>query len=165
MRSCLGLERGSLIGTYHSEFLTTLVNQAVDKKDRYLPVYHKLIKPGDVVLLVETHQKRYHYPMARVCEVETNSLGEVTSAYVFKGATREKVYRHVTSLILLLSSDGFVDSRSDSKLVDSNCDSTSANLQSSRDRLSESASRGRVQPRRVAAEACRSSLKRLLSDE
>lgn len=97
--------KDKLIHLYHSQFLTTLIDQAVDKKDRYKRVLHKNLEPGDVVLLVEQNCKRYNYPMGRVSRVETNDLGEVTAAYVFKGKTRETVYRHCTSIIKLLSSD------------------------------------------------------------
>ena len=97
--------REKLIDLYHSEFLATLITQAVDKRDRYKPVQHRPLQPGDVVLLTDKFSKRYNYPMGRVSSVETNVLGEVTSAYVIKGGTREKVYRHVTSLIFLLPSE------------------------------------------------------------
>ena len=43
--------------------------------------------------------------MGRVLDVETNSIGEVTAAHVMKGNTRERVYRHATSLIFLLPSE------------------------------------------------------------
>ena len=97
--------RERLVEVYHSEFLTNLIYQAIDKKDRYKPVLHKAIKPGDIVLLVDKFLKRYYYPMGKVIDVDENSLGEVTAAHVLKGDTREKVYRHVTSLILLLPSE------------------------------------------------------------
>lgn len=89
---------------YHEEFLCTLISQAVDKKDRYRHVHHEKLQPGDIVLLVEPNTKRSIYPMGRVHSVEVNDYDEVTAAYVFKGKTRERVYRHVNSLILLLSS-------------------------------------------------------------
>ena len=57
------------------------------------------------MLLVTTNQKRYHYPMGRVLSVETNSMGEVTSAKILKGDTGETVYRHSTSLILLIPNE------------------------------------------------------------
>ena len=95
--------RKRLVDLYHTEFLSTLMVQAVDKKDRYKPVKHDVLRPGDIVLLVEKNTKQYHYPMGRVESVEKNSLGEVTAAKIIKGGTREKVYRHVSSLILLLS--------------------------------------------------------------
>ena len=55
--------RERLIDIYHAEFLTTLVHQSVDKADRYRPVKHDLIKPGDIVLLEDKFLKRYKYPM------------------------------------------------------------------------------------------------------
>ena len=100
--------RDRLIDVYHSEFLTTLVSQAVDKPERYRPVLHRELKPGDIVLLTDKNTKRYHFPMGRVHKVERNSLGEITAAHVFKGGTREMVYRHATSLIRLISGDNLV---------------------------------------------------------
>ena len=97
--------RENLIDVYHAEFLTTLVIQAVDKSGRYKPVKHETISPGDVVLLSDKYLKRYMYPMGRVVSVEVNSIGEVTAAKIFKGDTKETVYRHVTSLILLIPNE------------------------------------------------------------
>jgi len=94
-----------LVETYHQEFLFELMTQAVSEKDRYKPVRHKCLSPGDIVLLCEPHTKQYNYPMGIVKEVNVNSLGEVTSARVLKGNTREIVFRQVTSLILLLARD------------------------------------------------------------
>ena len=91
-----------LLDLYHTEFLGNLVKQAVDKQDRYRPVPHEKIEPGDICLLIEKHTKRYLFPMARVLSVEVNSLNEVTAAKLIKGDTREVVYRHVNSLILLI---------------------------------------------------------------
>ena len=99
--------RENLIDIYHAEFLYNLENQATDKPDRYKPVKHTKLKPGDIVLLVEKHLKRYCYPMGRVLEVVTNDLDETTAAKVLKGDTREVVYRHSTSLILLIDSCSF----------------------------------------------------------
>ena len=45
-----------------------------------------------------------NFPLGVVRQVNINSLGEVTSAVVFKGGTREEVTRHSTPLILLLKS-------------------------------------------------------------
>lgn len=95
---------------YHTEFLRTLISQAVDKKDRYRTIKHDKLSPGDIVLLVEPNTKRSTYPMGRVESVEVNDLNEVTAAYVFKGKTRERVYRHVTSMILLLSCSAPINS-------------------------------------------------------
>ena len=104
----LKLVRERLIDIYHEEFLTTLLYQATDKTDRYKIVKHELIKPGDIVLLSDKFLKRYHYPMGRVLEVDTNSIGEVTAAKVLKGDTRETVYRHATSLIPLIAVENLV---------------------------------------------------------
>ena len=90
---------------YRSEFLSTLLKQATDRKGRYNPKHHQALKAGDVVMLVEKHYKQYCYDLGRVKSVEINSLGEATAAYVFKGKTRETVYRHATSLILLLPTE------------------------------------------------------------
>ena len=144
--------KNKLQEVYHSEFLATLVNQAIDKRDRYKPVLHKVLKPGDIVLLVEKHTKRFYYPMARVHSVETNVLGEVTSAYVYKGSTKELVYRHATSLILLISAEGFSDDRTNS-------------LPNSTEGVSDSVpSVQKKQPARAAGEACKLRMKQQSSD-
>ena len=91
-----------MVEVYSREFLTHLISQAVDKKDRYKPVSHKSITVGDIVLLVELNTKRSNYPMGIVEKVNINQLGEATSAIVLKGHTREKVFRHSSSLIPLL---------------------------------------------------------------
>ena len=136
--------KSRLIDLYHSEFMTNLITQAIDKRDRYRPVTHKRLKPGDIVLLVEPHQKRYSFPMARVQRVETNSMNEVTAAYVYKVVTKELVYRHSTSLILLISSDGLCD-QPDSSAVSHDCTNNNKKV--------------RRQPKRAAAEKCKSALK------
>ena len=128
------------------------MEQAVDKKSRYRPVKHKLLRPGDIVLLVEKNQKRYQYLMGRVQSVEVNSLGEGTSAYVFKGSTKELVYRHVTSLILLLSREESVEEE-DEGGVDSE-PRVDRNLN-----CNGSAPAVRRQPSRAASSKCRSFLK------
>ena len=47
---------------YHNEFLSNLIYQAVDRKNRYKPVGHISVKAGNVVLK-EEHSKRsnFHY--------------------------------------------------------------------------------------------------------
>lgn len=87
---------------YHSEFLATLVNQALDKRDRYKPVPHTMLKVGDIVLLKDKYMKPSTYPLGIVKKVDINALGEVTAASVLKGKTRELVYRHASSLIQLI---------------------------------------------------------------
>jgi len=114
----LSKARTQLLDVYHSEFLTNLIEQAIDKNDRYKPVLHKLVRSGDIVLLVEKNTKRYLYPMGRVVSVEYNDLGEATAAYVVKGTTGEKVYRHVSSLILLLSPPEVVQCDGDAPVID-----------------------------------------------
>ena len=94
-----------LVEVYHEDFMVNLISQAVDKPERYQPVPHQPLAVGDVVLLADKHLKQYLYPMGRVLSVETNSLGEATSARILKGDTGEIVRRHVTSLILLLSGE------------------------------------------------------------
>ena len=89
---------------YHREYLQTLFCQGMDVRDRYKPVLHKKLKVGDIVLLVEENCKQINYPMGIVASVTENDLGEVTAAEVFKGKTKEKVFRSVKSLILLLPS-------------------------------------------------------------
>ena len=97
--------RERLVDAYHSEFLATLVHQAIDKKDRYKPVPHKQLNVGDIVLLKDKHLKLSTYPMGIVKKVEINSLGEVTAATVLKSKTHELVYRHASSLIQLIPMD------------------------------------------------------------
>ena len=97
--------RSEIIEKYQEEFLSNLVAQAVDRKARYQPVIHKMIKKGDIVLLKETNVKPNHYPMGIVKEIVVNESGEVTGALVLKGRTGEIVKRHSTTLIPLLRSN------------------------------------------------------------
>ena len=106
---------------------------------------HRPLKPGDIVLLADKFSKRYNYPMGRVCSVETNTLGEVTSAHIIKGVSREKVYRHVTSLIFLLPSE---------------C-TTARDVDNSIPNLDTACPQRRQQPLRKAATACRKRLENL----
>ena len=95
--------RERLIDIYHTEFLATLIKQAVDKKGRYNPCTHKSVNVGDIILMKEPHTKPLNYPMGRVKEIIRNVNGEVTNALILKGKSGEIVKRHVTSLIPLLS--------------------------------------------------------------
>ena len=133
---------------YHSEFLVNLIDQAVDKSDRYKKVNHSIIKPGDIVLLSEKHVKRCNFPMGRVHKVEVNSLGEVTAAHVFKGSTKELVYRHSSTLIPLISVDGFQETTAVAKPTES---------------LSSDKSPVKRKPRQAAVR-CREKMKSWLSD-
>jgi len=88
---------------YKEEFLPGLVNQATNLAGRYKPVRHEKLENGDIVLLKENLVKPCNFAMGKVIKVTQNELGETTSAMVFKGSTRETVYRHATSLIPLYS--------------------------------------------------------------
>ena len=91
-----------LIESYNSEFLVTLMKQAINNKDRYRPVTHQKLSVGDIVLIKEENCKPMNFPMAIVKEVKSNINNEVTDAILMKGKTRELVKRHVTSLIPIL---------------------------------------------------------------
>ena len=97
--------REKLLDSYHGEFLNTLIDQAVDKKDRYSPVKHKTIAVNDIVLLKEPFCKSIDFPMARVKQVIKNDLNEVTGAILFKGSTKEIVKRHASVIIPFLESN------------------------------------------------------------
>ena len=144
---CKARER--LIDLYHSEFLGTLIKQAVDKSDRYKHVVHERLKVGDIVLLVEKNTKRYLYPMGRVSDVETNDLDEVTAARVFKGDTRETVYRHASSLILLLPIAVAESERQNQRELVKDLNSNSGSSPSP------------ARPSRIAASRCRDQISKL----
>ena len=94
--------RQNLIEAYNAEFLTTLMNQSTKDKGKYVPVKHDKLVIGDIVLLKEKHVKSSQYPLGRVLSVQENEMGETTGATILKGGTREKVNRHVNSLIHLM---------------------------------------------------------------
>ena len=101
----LNESREFLRTVYHEEFLQNIVHQAVDKPDRYKPVKHRPLKIGDIVLIKNQFSKPLAYPMGIVIQVEINNIGESTAAYIKKGATGETVYRHTSSLILLIPNE------------------------------------------------------------
>jgi hypothetical protein len=86
---------------YHSEFIYGLLDQSVKEKGKYLPVIHQEIREGDIVLVKDTLVKAPNYPLAKVLEVTTNSLGESTQALLLK-ANKSKIKRDISSLILLV---------------------------------------------------------------
>ena len=88
---------------YQSEFLQQLMNQAIDRDNRYKPVLHKPLKKGDIVLLKEENCKPNHFPLGMVEEVVLNDLQEVTGAIVRKGTTRERVKRHSSTIIPMIN--------------------------------------------------------------
>ena len=101
--SKLNTVRNRMIKNYNKEFVAKLIQQAVDSKDRYKPVKHEALQPGDIVLFKEDLTKPSDYPMAIVRQVVTNSRNEVTGVTLFKGKTKEVVKRHVSSVIPLLT--------------------------------------------------------------
>lgn len=103
--SKLNKARKNLSDVYHGEFLATLVEQSTNVKDRFQPVNHIKLKPGDLVILSEPFTKRSHFPMGLVIEVTENDLSEVTDAILIKSDTKERVSRHVSSLIPILTTN------------------------------------------------------------
>ena len=97
--------RKNLLDTYESEFLTNLMYQSVDRKDRYRPVNHKPLEVDDIVLIRDPHTKSMNLSMGIVKKVFINDLGESVRAEVMRGKTREITKRHVSDLILLLKSN------------------------------------------------------------
>ena len=66
--------KDNLVRLYHDEFLTNLIKQAVNVKDRYAPATHEQINAGVIVLLKEEFTKRYYYSLGRVLSVVKNVL-------------------------------------------------------------------------------------------
>lgn len=94
--------RNNLIRIYNNEFFGTLVAQATNEKGRYIPINHKSMDVGDIVLIRDECCKHINFPLGIVRKINTNFLGEVTDVEVFKGATREVVKRHSASLVPIL---------------------------------------------------------------
>lgn len=84
---------------YDQQFQNYLIDMATNSKTKYLPVSHTPLEVGDIVLISDPMLKTNNFPLARVLSLETNNLGETTVAILQKGGTREKVKRHVSSLI------------------------------------------------------------------
>ena len=101
--------RLSLIKIFSNEILPKLIDQSTDIPGRYAFKNHQKLLPGDIVLIKEDLIKRANLPMGIVKCVTKNSIGEVTTASVLKGDTREVVVRHVTSLIPYLETRNYVD--------------------------------------------------------
>ena len=98
LRTC----RDKLEKIYNEELVTQLIEQAVDRKDRYVKTCHNTVEVGDIVLLKEEHTKPINYPMGKVKTIKKNNIGEVVGAEILKGSSKETVKRHVTSLVPLL---------------------------------------------------------------
>lgn len=93
-----------LLKIYNEEFIPSLAAQATNTPGRYASVKHDSLEIGDIVLLKESNFKPSQYPMGIVQSVTKNCLQETTDVCLLKGATREVVRRHVSSLIPLLKS-------------------------------------------------------------
>jgi ribosomal protein S28E/S33 len=94
--------QSNLIDSYNSEFMKTLVDQSTDKHGRYKTVSHHKLRVGDVILLRDPMLKAHRYPLARVEEVVTNDMGEVTDVIAKRGSTGEITRRHTSSVIPFL---------------------------------------------------------------
>ena len=132
--------KNNLKEIYNEEFLQNLIAQATDKKGRYQLRLHKMVKPGDIVLVKEPFHKATDYPLARVQEVIKNAFDEVTSVKVVKG-NKETLKRHVTTIIPLLS-------------VDSNYEVLKKDITVNPDKLER--------PKRAAAIKCRGKIRDLM---
>ena len=91
--------RKHLADIYNSEFLSNLDYQATNVSNRYKPVSHQELQENDVILLKEPLIKPNNFPMARILQIVKNDMGETTEVIALKGKTRERVRRHVTSVI------------------------------------------------------------------
>ena len=81
------------------------MEQAIDRDKRYVPVQHKHLKVGDIVLCKEENSKRSNYPLGIIVKIFENSLGEITQAMVKKGRTGQINKLHVSQLIHLLENN------------------------------------------------------------
>ena len=100
--------RKNLNEVYHDEFIYHLLDQSIDKDDRYKKLRHVPLQPGDIVLIKEEYLKPNKYEMARVKSVIFNDLGESTNVVLIKG-NRKIVKYHVSSIIPLLRSSEYTD--------------------------------------------------------
>ena len=114
----------NISNVYYDEFVGNLICQSINKNDRYKPIKHNLIKPGDIVMLKETYSKPNSFPLARVKEIKVNSLGEITGAIVLKSRTNETVKRHSSTIIPFLEIDDYSDDRNN----DDNDSSTNTSI-------------------------------------
>ena len=110
--TALNKNRQQLVDIYQDEFLANLTRQATNTPGRYVSTKHEKLEVGDLVLLKQDHFKAVNFPMGIVKEVVINSIGEVTDAIILKG-NKEKVKRHVHSLILLLKGSDKVASETE----------------------------------------------------
>ena len=92
--------RRNLEKLYKDEFVSNLLLQSTDRKNRYAKKGHTMLKSGDVVSIRTNFSKPFDYPLGVVVRVETNDLNEVTAAHVRK-ANGEIIRRHVDNLIFI----------------------------------------------------------------
>ena len=95
--------KSKLQDAYEKELTGTLIHQAVNKDKRYIPISHRAIEVGDIVLIKNEFSKPNNYPLAVVKDIQVNSLGEVTGATLIKGRNREIIKRHSNAIIPLLA--------------------------------------------------------------
>ena len=154
----LNKNRQDLTTIYQNEFLANLTRQATNVKGRYAKVKHEKLTVGDVVLLVEPHTKAVNFPMGKVISVTENSCNEVTDVIVLKG-NKEKVKRHVKSLILLIKKSELQSKSRSSGQESSEADTGSHDL-SRRNGLDSTEVKDKPQ-RRKAADQCNQRLANL----
>ena len=147
----LNKNRQNLSAIYQNEFMANLTRQATNVKGRYAKVKHDKLTVGDVVLLVEPHTKAINFPMGKVISVTENSCNEVTNAIILKG-NKEKVKRHVKSLILLIKNS---ELQSKSQSVGQKSSETDTGGQNVSHRNGLNSAEVKVKPtRRKAADKC-----------
>ena len=99
----LSKARNKVMSLYRDEFIAELIKQATNEKFRYKPVNHCEVRVGDLVLIKDPNVKPIDFPLGVVEKIVKNYLGEVTELVIYKGKTMERVRRHVSSVVLLLS--------------------------------------------------------------
>lgn len=145
MYSKLSKIRNALIASYSEQFIPLLIDQATNVSGRYTRKRHHKLAIGDVVLVKEHFVKRANLPMAIVTDITENAIGEVTSAVLRKGGSREIIERHVGALIPLLETNI----------------SDLTNRTSSSDRAQSAAQSPVARPKRAAAVTCARRLQEL----
>ena len=95
--------RQRLVESYHNVFIQNLIQQATNLTKRYWPSKHHKLQIGDIVLIKDPMIKPQKYPLGKILQTFENELNEVTQAIVLKGDTGEKLKRHVSSLIPILT--------------------------------------------------------------
>ena len=62
--------RDRLTDVYHTEFIANLIQQAINEKGRYKPVFHKHLQVGDIALLKDKFLKPSTYPLGIVKRIK-----------------------------------------------------------------------------------------------